>query len=78
MARVVETVASEMGDALEVEIIYTKELDGALHYTDISKKIGRPAPVPSIFINGNLVFEQTPSAEELKKYLCKIEISKAN
>jgi len=69
MTRVVESVAPAFGDTLSVEIIYTKELEGALHYTDISKKIGRPAPVPSIFINGKLAFEQTPSAEMLTAYL---------
>ncbi len=69
MTRVVESVASAFGDALSVEIIYTKELNGALHYTDISKEIGRPAPVPSVIINGKLAFEQTPSVEVLTAYL---------
>ncbi len=69
MTRVVESVASAFGDALSVEIIYTKELNGALHYTDISKEIGRPAPVPSVIINGKLAFEQTPSTEVLTAYL---------
>ncbi len=73
MARVVETVAHEMGDALQVEIIYTKQLDGALRYTDISRAIGRPAPVPSIIINGVLAFDQTPSVEDLKAHLSQLE-----
>jgi len=69
MTRVVESVASDFGDSLSVEIVYTKELDGALHYVDISKKIGRPAPVPSIIINGKLAFDLTPSSEVLTSYL---------
>ncbi len=73
MARVVESVASAFGDALSVEIIYTKELEGTLQYTAISKEIGRLAPVPSIIINGKLAFEQTPAAEVLTSYLRELE-----
>jgi len=69
MTRVVESVASDFGDSLSVEIVYTKELDGALQYVDISKKIGRPVPVPSIIINGKLAFDLTPSVEVLTSYL---------
>ena len=35
----------------------------------VSKKLEKPAPVPSIFINGDLVFEAIPSQEELKEYI---------
>ncbi len=69
MARVVESVASDFGDALFVEKVITKQLQGATRYRDISKSLGRPAPVPSIFIEGNLVFEQTPGQEELRDFL---------
>lgn len=66
MARVVETVAKDFGNSLQVETIITKELAGAMRYNEISKALGRPAPVPSIFIEGELVFDATPSQEELK------------
>ena len=66
MARVVESVAPDFGDALHVEKVITKELAGATRYSEISKGLGKPAPVPSIFIEGELVFEQTPGTEELK------------
>jgi hypothetical protein len=59
MARVVESVVPEFGD----------ELEGGLRYKEISKDLGRPAPVPSIFIEGELVYDQTPGQEELKAYL---------
>ncbi len=45
--------------------------EGAMRYGELSKNLGRPAPVPSIFIEGELVFEVTPSKEELKGYLDK-------
>ena len=73
MTRVVESVASDFGDTVSVEIIYTKELDGALHYVNFSKEIGRPAPVPSIIINGKLAFDLTPSADVLTSYLRELE-----
>ena len=52
MARVVELVAPDFGERLEWEKVVIKEMEGALRYGELSKNIGRPAPVPSIFING--------------------------
>ncbi len=69
MARVVESVAPDFGDALHVEKVVTKELQGATRYNEISRELGRPAPVPSIFIEGKLVFDQTPSEEKLRACL---------
>ena len=66
MARVVEAVAVEYGDQLKWEIIVTKDLAGAKRYQSFSKSLGRPAPVPCIVIEGELVFETTPSTEALK------------
>jgi hypothetical protein len=66
MTRVVETVAAEYGDRLRWGKIVTKDLAGAKRYQEFSKSLGRPAPVPSIVIDGELVFETTPSTEELK------------
>ncbi len=69
MARVVESVAQEFGEALLVEKVVTKELKGAIKYNEISKSLGRPAPVPNIFVEGELVYEQTPTQEELRECL---------
>ena len=66
MTRVVEAVAAEYGDRLNWEKIVTKDLAGAKRYENFSKSLGRPAPVPSIVIEGELVFETTPGTEELK------------
>ena len=66
MTRVVEAVAPEYGERLNWEKIITKELTGAERYQSFSKSLGRPAPVPCIVIEGELVFETTPSTEELK------------
>ena len=69
MARVVEAVAPEFGDAIKYEKSITTKIEGALRYNELSKKLGRPAPVPSIFIDGDLAFDQTPGQEELREFL---------
>ena len=66
MTRVVECVASEYGDNLSWEKVIVKERGGARRYNEFSRSLGRLAPVPSIIIEGQLVFETTPSTEELK------------
>ena len=66
MTRVVESVAPEFENVLTWEKIITKVLAGAQRYQEFSKHLGRPVPVPSIAINGQLVFETIPSTEELK------------
>ncbi len=66
MTRVVESVAPEFEDLLTWEKVITKELAGAQRYQEFSKRLGKPVPVPSIAINGQLVFETTPGAEELR------------
>jgi len=69
MARVVDSVAPNYGDALHCEKIITKKMSGAMRHGELTKSLGRPAPVPSIFINGELVFDAIPSQEELKACL---------
>jgi hypothetical protein len=66
MTRVVESVAAEYGDRLNWEKVVTRDLAGAQRYASFSKTLGRPAPVPCIVIEGELVFETTPGTEELK------------
>ena len=65
MTRVVESVAPQFEGLLTWETVITKELAGAQRYQEFSKRLGKPVPVPSIAINGELIFETTPGAEEL-------------
>lgn len=65
----VESIAPQYGEALHWEKVVTKELRGATRSIELSRSLGRPAPVPSIFINGRLAFEYTPSVEELRERL---------
>ncbi len=72
MARVVESVVPEFGEKVRVDIVYTKDLSGAMRYADISRRLGRPAPVPAILVEDELVFDRTPAAEELRAHLMRI------
>jgi hypothetical protein len=69
MARVVETVAADYPDAVRWEVVITKKLEGALRHGELSRLLGRPAPVPSIIIDGELAFETIPGVEELQAHL---------
>jgi hypothetical protein len=66
MTRVVESVAPEFENTLTWEKVVTKELGGAKRFSEVSKALGRLVPIPSIVIEGELVFETTPGVEELK------------
>jgi hypothetical protein len=69
MARVVETVAPDYVESMQWEIFYTKKLECAVRCSELSKKLGRPMPAPSIVINGVLAFESIPGAEDLRALL---------
>lgn len=69
MARVVETVAVRYVDSVRWEIVITKKLEGAVRHAELSKKLGRPAPVPAIIVDDELAFESIPSVEDLEAYL---------
>ncbi len=62
----VESVASEYENVLKWETVITKDLAGAMRFGELSKTLGRLAPIPSIFIDGELVFDITPSQEKLR------------
>ena len=72
MARVVEAVIPSFGDAVIYEKVITTKFEGATKYTELSKKMGRLPPVPSIFIEGELIFERTPGQEELKECIVRL------
>jgi len=65
----VESVVVEYGDQVRWEKVITKDLKGAERFMALSRDLGRPAPVPSIYINGELKFETTPAGEDLRSLL---------
>lgn len=75
MAEVVKVVASSFKSGLQWDIVYVFKKDGARRFYDLSvglygeenvRKNHCLAPVPSIFIDGKLVFDQIPTVEELE------------
>ena len=66
MARVVEAAAAEFENILTWDKVVIKELGGARRFSEFSKALGRLVPIPSIAIEGELVFETIPGVEELK------------
>jgi thiol-disulfide isomerase/thioredoxin len=72
MAEVVEEAAKKFGDRVRWEKVVLKRRAGAQRYAALSVKEGRVAPIPSIFVNEELVFEKIPPVEELEKYLEKV------
>jgi hypothetical protein len=77
MARVVEAVAPQYGDSIHYEKIITTKFEGATRYVELTRKLGKLPPVPSIFVDGELVFERTPGPEKLQafieKYMAEID-----
>jgi len=71
MTRVVESVVPQFENFLTWEKVVTKEASGAKRFTEFSRARGRLVPVPSIVIEGELVFETTPGVEELKSCILK-------
>lgn len=71
MARLALKVAKTI-NGVKVAIHYTKTREGAVRWKELSKGLKGLAPVPSIFINGKLEYDQTPQEEELKERLLSI------
>lgn len=69
MARLVESVAADYKGFVQWEKVVTNDLNGAKRFIELSDHLGRPAPIPSIFINGELTFMSTPASGELKEVL---------
>ncbi len=65
MTRVVESVAPGFEKILTWDKEVTKDPGGAKRFSEFSKALGRLVPIPSIAIDGELVFETIPGVEEL-------------
>jgi hypothetical protein len=69
MALVVAEVAPDYGDALTWEKVIITKKEGALRFDELAQKRGGLPPVPSIYIDGELVFDMTPGPEILREVL---------
>jgi hypothetical protein len=69
MAKVVVATAEKFDDVLEWQLVVLTQKEGALRFDALSRNLGRLAPVPSIFINGELLFETISGVEELEAHI---------
>lgn len=69
MTRLVEQVASDFDDQVQVVKVVTGTMEGATRYQALVKKHGKLLPIPSIVINGLLVFDTTPGEQVLSRHL---------
>jgi len=76
MAEVAKVVASSFKKEVRLQIVYIMKKEGGQRYYDLSvslygeeevRKGLRLAPVPSMFIDGRLVFDRIPMVEELEE-----------
>jgi thiol-disulfide isomerase/thioredoxin len=72
MAEVVEEAVKKFGDRVTWTKVVLKRRQGAQRYADLSVKLGRVAPIPSLFINEKLAFDMIPPVEDLEDHLEKI------
>jgi hypothetical protein len=72
MTRVVEAVAPEFKKNLTWKKVVTRDPGGARRFKELSKALGKLLPIPSIVIEGKLVFETTPGVEVLRSCIDKI------
>jgi len=68
MARLALKVTRKL-DGVTLKIHYTKTSEGSKRWMELSKSLGKLAPVPSIFIEGQLAYHMTPEEEEFKDKL---------
>lgn len=66
MLETVEEAMKGFEGQVELELVYLRQEEGGKRYKALSVIIGKPAPIPSIFLDGKLYFEITPMVEELQ------------
>jgi hypothetical protein len=65
----VEYVSEDYAGRIEVKVVETKQRKDADRYLALCKSYGRLLPVPSILIEGRVVFDEIPGPEELRRTL---------
>ncbi|MFZ5632556.1 MAG: HUIPC motif thioredoxin-like (seleno)protein [Bacillota bacterium] len=67
MLETAEEAMAGFGERVKLEVLYLRQVDGALRYKVLSYSLGRPAPIPSLFINGRLYYNTIPPVEDLQR-----------
>lgn len=76
MAEAVEAAVSRFGDMVEWRKVHLGRMEGAIRFAKLlgspsNANSGRRIPVPSIFLNGRLIYAQIPSVEDLEEAIRK-------
>mmetsp|Transcript_24088 Transcript_24088/g.11577 ORF Transcript_24088/g.11577 Transcript_24088/m.11577 type:complete len:108 (+) Transcript_24088:192-515(+) len=79
----VDMVAETFGDQIEIQTIVRREgLEDSMRFLKLCKKAGKMLPVPTILINGDVVFTNVPLPGDLtsaiKKYLALTKKTKSS
>jgi hypothetical protein len=78
MVEVVEEAVRKFGPRVEWDKVHLKRAKGAKRFVELSVSLGRVAPVPSIFIEGQLVFDMIPPVEDLEACLEEALVGRIN
>ncbi len=62
----VREVAPDFGERMEWRVVLLKEREGAERFLELTRKLGKPPPIPSILINQRVMFERIPGPHLLR------------
>ena len=69
LTRVVESVLPGFGEDVSSTKVLLGTREGAQRFRELCRSLGRLPPVPSLFLNGKLLFETIPAQAELRQSL---------
>jgi len=69
MTRVVESVIGDYAHRVRWQVVDVHRKEGARRMLEVTGKNGKRMPLPSIFIDGKLIFSAIPDPRELRDYL---------
>lgn len=59
----------EFADGVRAEKVVVRTRQGAMRFRELAGNLGRPPPIPSLFLDGELLFDVIPGTEELREAL---------
>jgi len=69
MTRVVESVIGDYAHRVRWQVVDVHRKEGARRMLEVTRESGKRMPLPSIFIDGKLIFSAIPDQRELRDYL---------
>ncbi len=69
MTRVVESVIEDYSHRVRWQVVDVHRKEGAMRMLEVMGMSGNRVPLPSIFIDGDLIFSTIPDQRALREYL---------